>query len=162
MLKFKILEHTADGKFRAYGNTLEKAFENSAYAMISFMTKDKIKEKIKKTIKVRGKNKEQLLYNFLEELLFLIDSKNFILSKIKKMKIDEKKLSLDADIVGDNVRNSHKIRISEHPKNSTKKQKSFFDVKNYEIFGDVKAVTYNSMFIKKQKGRFIIQVVIDL
>jgi len=136
-MKFKILEHTADGKFQAYGTTLEGVFENSAYALISFMTRDKIKERIKKTIKVKGKDKEQLLYNFLEELLFLLDSKNFILSKIKKIKINEKKLILEAEVIGDNV-------------------------KNYEIFGDVKAVTYNSMFIKKQKGKFIIQVVIDL
>jgi SHS2 domain-containing protein len=87
MKKFKILEHTADGKFQAYGSSLEKAFENSALAMLSLMTKDKIKEKIKKKIKVRGRDIEQLLYNFLEQFLFLLDSEGFILAKIKNIKI---------------------------------------------------------------------------
>ena len=72
-MKFKILEHTADAKFLAYGKTIEEAFENSALALISLMTKDKIKEKVKKKIKVNGKNIEQLLYNFLEEFLILMD-----------------------------------------------------------------------------------------
>jgi SHS2 domain-containing protein len=137
MEKFKILEHIADGKFQAYGNTLEKAFENSAYAMLSLMTKDKIKKKIKKKIKIKGKNIEQLLYNFLEELLYLIDSQNFILSKIKKIKINQEKIELTCEITGDNI-------------------------KNYEVYGNVKAITYNSMFIKKQKNKFIIQVVVDM
>jgi SHS2 domain-containing protein len=159
---FKILEHTADGKFQAYGESLEKAFENSAYAMLSLMTNDKIKEKLKKKIKIKGKNTEQLLYNFLEEILFLIDSKNFILSKIKKLKIDEKKLTLEAEFLGDNVRNSHKIRISEHPKNPVNKQRGFSDLRNYEVYGNVKAITYNSMVIKKEKSKYIIQVVVDM
>jgi len=136
-MKFKILEHTADGKFQAFGKTLEEAFENSALAMLSLMTNDKIKERIKKKIKVKGKDLKQLLYNFLEEILFLLDSNNFILSKINKIKINKEKLILEADLSGDNV-------------------------KNYEIFGDVKAVTYNSMEIKKERGKFIIQVIVDM
>jgi len=136
-MKFKILEHTADGKFQAFGKTLEEAFENSALAMLSLMTNDKIKERIKKKIKVKGKDLKQLLYNFLEEILFLLDSNNFILSKINKIKINKEKLILEADISGDNV-------------------------KNYEIFGNVKAVTYNSMEIKKEKGKFMIQIIVDM
>lgn len=137
MLKFKILEHTADGKFQAHGITLEKAFENSALAMLSLMTKSKIKEKIKKKIKVKGRDIEQLLYNFLEEILFLLDGKNFVLSKIKNLKINKEKLTLEAELYGDNA-------------------------KDYEIFGNVKAITYNSMIIKKKKNKFIIQVVVDM
>jgi len=136
-MKFKILEHTADGKFKAFGKSLEEAFSNSALAMLSLMTKDRIKEKIKKKINVKGKDKEQLLYNFLEEILFLLDSENFILSKVKKIKINQEKVGLTCEITGDKV-------------------------KDYEVFGNVKAITYNSMFIKKQKNKFIIQVVVDM
>jgi SHS2 domain-containing protein len=136
-MKFKILEHTADGKFKAFGKSLEEAFSSSSLAMLSLMTKDRIKEKIKKKINVKGKDKEQLLYNFLEEILFLLDSENFILSKVKKIKINQEKVGLTCEITGDKV-------------------------KDYEVFGNVKAITYNSMFIKKQKNKFIIQVVVDM
>ena len=138
MDKFKFLEHTADMKFQAYGKTIEEAFKNSALALISVMTKDKIKEKEKKKIKIEGKDLENLLYNFLEEFLILLDSENFVLSKIRKIKIEKKKhYSLVADISGDNA-------------------------ENYEFNLDVKAVTYNEMFVKKEKDKFICQVVVDV
>lgn len=137
--KFKFLEHTADVKFQAFGSTLEKAFSNSALALAEVMTKKtKIKSKIKKEIKVSGKDNSRLLYNFLEEFLFLFDSEGFILSKIEKLNIKEdRKIKLEAEVSGDNVR-------------------------NYKISQDVKAITYNSMFIRKEKGKFIIQVVLDV
>ncbi|HUS50450.1 MAG TPA: archease, partial [Candidatus Paceibacterota bacterium] len=137
--KFKFLEHTADVKFQAFGSTLEKAFSNSALALAEVMTKKtKIKSKIKKEIKVSGKDNSRLLYNFLEEFLFLFDSEGFILSKIEKLNIKEdRKIKLEAEVSGDNVR-------------------------NYKISQDVKAITYNSMFVRKEKGKFIIQVVLDV
>ncbi|MAH03415.1 hypothetical protein CMI39_01365 [Candidatus Pacearchaeota archaeon] len=136
MRKFKFLEHIADIKFLAYGKDIEEVFENSALAMFNSMSDEKIKEKKKFKIIVKGKDFESLLYNFLEELLFLLDSENFFLSRINSIKINKKKLKLEAEIFGDNA-------------------------KNYEIHIDIKAVTYNEMFVKKQKNKWITQVVLD-
>ena len=134
--KFKFLEHTADIKFQAFGISMEKAFSNSALALAEVMTKKtKIKAKMKKRIDVSGKDNESLLYNFLEEFLFLFDSQGFVLSKINKIKIKDG--NLDAEVVGDNV-------------------------KNYKISQDVKAITYNSMFVRREKGKFVAQVVLDV
>lgn len=133
MPKFKFLEHTADVKFRAYGNSIEEAFSNAALALGETMTKDtRIKAKIKKRVKVEGKDDSALLYNFLEEFLFLYDSEGFVLAKIANIKINDRKL--EAEVIGD------KARIS----------------------NDVKAITYNSMFVKKEKGKFIVQAVLDV
>ena len=100
-MRYKFLEHRADIKFKAFGSSMEKAFENSALALAEVMTKKtKIKPIIKKEIKVSGKDREALLYNFLEEFLFLYDSKGFILSKIHKIKVKEnEKFELEAVIV---------------------------------------------------------------
>jgi len=136
-MKFKFLEHTADIKFQAFGKNLDKAFENSALAMFKAMSDKKIKTNTKKKIKVSGKDLENLLYNFLEELLFLMDSENFFLAKVEKIKLDEKKLTLEAGISGD-------------------------DVKKYEIKIDVKAVTYNEMFVNKIGKNWVCQVVLDV
>jgi len=135
-MKYKFLKHTADIKFQAFGSTLESAFENSALAMANSMYSGKVLPKIKKIIKVKGKDLESLLYNFLEEILFLLDSTNFFISKIK-IKINQKDNILVAELYGDNA-------------------------KNYKIGLDVKAVTYNEMFIKKIKSQWICQVVIDV
>lgn len=138
--KFKFLEHTADIKFQAFGKTLEKAFENSALAMFNAMYKGKIKQKTKKSIKVQGKDYESLLYNFLEEILFLLDSEGFFLSSCKvKIGKSKNKNKLVAELQGDKA-------------------------KNYRIGLDVKAVTYNEMFVKQntKKNQWICQVVLDV
>lgn len=135
-MRFRFLEHTADVKFQAYGKSLEEAFENSALAMFSSMYDGKVSSKLKKKIKVKGKDYESLLYNFLEELLFLLDSKNFFVSKVKVQKI--KNLNLTANLAGD-------------------------DVKNYKTNLDVKAITYNSMFVRQIScWKFVCQVVLDV
>ena len=36
-MRFEYLDHTADVKFRAYGDSLEKAFGNAALAMFNVM-----------------------------------------------------------------------------------------------------------------------------
>ncbi|MBD3252898.1 protein archease [Candidatus Pacearchaeota archaeon] len=146
-MKFKFLPHTADIKFQAFGNSLEEVFENAAYALANIISRDKIKPKEKKIIKVRARDSESLLYDFLEEFLYLIDVGGFILSEIKNLKItssssvkNNKTLynsELIAEVLGDSI-------------------------ENYNIEKDVKAITYNDMFIKKEKEKFICQVVVDV
>lgn len=136
-MKFKFLQHTADIKFQAYGNSLKEAFENSALALFNTIYDGKIKEKNKMKIKADGNDLENLLYNFLEEILVIIDSKNFLPGKIKILKFDVKNNKIEAEILGD-------------------------DAKNYPVSMHVKAITYNDMFIKKIKNKFTIQVVLDI
>lgn len=136
MKDIEFLEHTADIKFKAKGNTLNKAFENSALAMFHSMYEKRVDAELKNHFEVSGKDLESLLYNFLEELLFLLDSENFFLSEIK-VKIDEKKFKLQAELFGD-------------------------DAGKYPIGLDVKAVTYNNMFVKKEKNKWVCQVVLDV
>ncbi|MEK6844628.1 MAG: archease [Nanoarchaeota archaeon] len=135
--KFKFLEHTADIKFQAFGNSLKKVFENSALALFNIVYDLKIKDKKKFKIYAKGRDLESLMYNFLEEILVLIDSKNFLPSKIINFKLDKKNLKIRAEIIGD-------------------------DAKNYNISEHVKAITYNEMFIKKIRGRWVSQIVLDI
>lgn len=137
MKPYQFLPHTADAKFRAYGATLEEAFKNSAYAMTDVITDHKkIKQTTEKTFEVESENKESLLYDFLEQFLILLDSESFLLAKIKELKIKNNKLT--AKVTGDT-----------HPK-------------NYEIATHIKAVTYQEMFIKKEKEGYVIQVIVDI
>jgi protein archease len=135
-MKFKFLEHTADIKFQAFGKSLEEVFSNCALALIEVMTEEvKIKGVKKKEIVVAGKDNENLLYEFLEEFLVLLDSENFVVSKIESVKIENGKLK--AVVLGD-------------------------DVSNYKFGNDVKAITYNEMFVKEEKGKWVAQVVLDV
>lgn len=134
-MKFKFLEHTADIKFQAFGKSLEEVFENSALAMFNAMFDGKVKKTQRFNVKAEGKDNENLLYNFLEELIVLFDGKQFFLSGVEKIKIKDGKLQ--AEVVGDKA-------------------------ENYKISLDVKAITYSEMFVKKQKGKWVAQVVLDV
>jgi len=138
--KYLFLPHTADAKFRAFGKTLEKQFENAALAMASIMFDcSKIKPSLKKKISVKGADLKALLYNWIEELLYLVDAKGFILNSVKQMKIKQEKkgFSLEATVVGD-------------------KYKRGYD--KVATGTDVKAVTYQQMEITPS----YVQVVVDV
>ncbi|MBN2422729.1 archease [Candidatus Woesearchaeota archaeon] len=140
MKKFRYLPHTADAKFRAFGSSLEEAFVNSALAMFNIICNtDSVKPEMKKIIRISAKKKESLLYDFLEELLFLLDTEGFLLNKTEKLKITEKdnEFSLGCTVYGDNY-------------------------KKYKVKGNIKSITYNDMFIKEDNNEFMIQAVVDL
>ena len=83
MKKYEFFEHTADAKFRAYGKNIGEQFSNAAIALIAVMfDPEKIEEKITKSVTIKGNDLKSLLYNFLEELLYLIDTELFIVHKV--------------------------------------------------------------------------------
>ena len=139
-MKYEYLEHTADAKFRAYGRTIEEAFDNASKAMFEILIPcNKVQAVIKKEISVKTKKPESLLYDFLEELLFLLDTEGFLLSKTKGLTI-----SLNED-------------------NCTLNCVAFGDTyKNYQVSGNIKSITYNDMEIKKTKEGYELTVVVDL
>ncbi|MFC1483879.1 archease [Candidatus Neomarinimicrobiota bacterium] len=137
MESYRYLEHTADIKFQAYGTTLEMVFTNSAYALVHLMYQGQVKEKHEFHIHAEGRDLESVLYSYLEDFIFLLDSKNFLLSRIKNIEIDADTTCLEADVAGD-------------------------DAGNYELELGIKAVTYHDMFVKEELGRWITQVVLDI
>jgi len=135
MEKFKFLPHTADIKFRAFGKNQNELFENCALAVSEIISREnKIKTNIKKRISVEGHDKEELLYNFIEELLYLLEVEKFVVSNAKVSIKDNK---LEADIYGDYV-------------------------KNYKNLDHIKSPTYHEMYIKKNKKGWEAQVVVDV
>ena len=144
-MKYEYLDHTADLKIRAYGKTLEEAFVNTVIAGFDFLTDTKkVEKKIKKKISISAKRIEALLYDFLEQLLFMLDTDGLITAEIKDIKITaekdkqgNEKYSLQCSALGDNY-------------------------KNYAVKGNIKSVTYSEMRIEKTKDNFIIEVVLDI
>jgi SHS2 domain-containing protein len=140
MERYRFLEHTADAKFQAFGKTLEDAFCNAALATASLMWDwEEIEQNVKHPVEIEGKDLMQLLCSFLEEIIYLLDSRSFLLGFPDNIKIEQKKsrYTLKALFKGDN----------------------FTD--KYKIYGDVKAITYNEMEVESN-DRFMVQVVVDM
>ncbi len=140
MERYKFLEHTADAKFQAFGRTLEEAFSNAALATAGLMWNwENVEKKVEHQVKVKGNDLKQLLVNFLEEIIYLFETKSFLLGYVEKLTIEKegKSFGLKALLKGD--------------KHSDK----------YKIHGDVKAITYNEMEVET-KNHFMVQVVVDI
>ena len=71
MQQFRILEHTADVGFEAFGLTREEAFVNAARALIYLIVElDAIDPREEVSVQVQGADPESLLVNWLSELLY--------------------------------------------------------------------------------------------
>jgi SHS2 domain-containing protein len=141
MQKYRILPHTADAKFQAFGASLEEAFTNAALATTSLMWDwREAKNTQSFPVSVQGTDLEQLLYRFLEEIPFFLNTKKFLLGSIKDLRIEkiDGVYRLEAVFWGDEFQD------------------------HYEVFGDVKAITYSEMKIEQCCDRWTIQVVVDM
>ncbi len=138
-MKFKFLPHTADIKFRAWGETIEEVFKNSALALFNVLSDKKVKANKKIVVRAQGNDLEGLMYNFLEEFLFLLDADDFIASKVDEIILDKKNFTILAKISGDNIGNKNKYEINH-----------------------IKAITYSEMEIKHLPNRWISQIVLDV
>lgn len=134
-MEYEFLEHTADIKFRARGGTKEEAFESALLAFSHYVSKgSKIKSRKIRKIEVEGDDFENLLYNFIDELIYLIDAEDFVVRK-GEVKIDG--MRLNAELWGD-------------------------DASNYSELEHVKAATYAEMYVKKKGKNWEVQMVLDV
>lgn len=138
-MKYKFLEHTADMKFIVHGKDLKTIFENSVLALSEYLSKgEKVEESITKRFKIFGRDYEELLYNFIDEIIYFLDAENFVAANAKvKLEKKKDKIELRAIVFGDQA-------------------------KNYKNLEGVKSATYSEMYIKKKMGKWEAQVVVDV
>ena len=134
------MEHTADMKFQAFGKDFEEALMNSVEAtFFGLCGEANIASKTQKEIKIQAKTKQNLVYDFIDEFLFIMDTESLVLSKIERPKVE---------------RNDDEFVVS---------CIAFFDdAKNYDISGNVKSVTYSEMLIEEKENDVMIQIVLDI
>jgi len=138
---FKFLEHTADVYIEAWGTTLDEAFEQSAIAMFEVMTDTKkVKPKREYNIAITAEDEYLLLYDWLEELLFLYDTENVVFSEFSVKITHEKDTFVLEGIAKGEIFNS----------------------KKHEPRTEVKAITLSMMEIKKTATTVKVRFVLDI
>jgi len=140
-MKYKFFDHTADVMFEAYGNDLDELFENAALAVEEIMVKlSTLGNKSVYTIKLSADSLEDLLYDFLSELIFVKDTEGLLFNKFE-INISEKnnKYSINAKCFGEII-----------------------DRKKHQLNADAKAITKHKFEIKKTKDKYIAHVIVDI
>ncbi len=127
-MAYKFLEHTADVKFEATGRTLGGVFESSAKALFATIVNlDKVEATEEREIRVSAENIEDLLHDWLAELLFLFETEGLVFSEFKA-NVDDKKLEAAGTAKGERLKGEHALH------------------------GDVKAITYHELKVEKKDG----------
>ena len=131
---------TADLAFEATGKDLNQLFKNAALAMFSAQAKlSSITPKITKRIRLEHEDLEQLLFDFLNDIIYFKDAKQ-LLFKTAKVKITkDKNYKLDAELKGETL-----------------------NLKKHKLGNDLKAVTYHQFRVEKTKSGWKCVVVVDI
>lgn len=79
---FEIIDHTADIGLRAFGSDMAEAFVNAARGMFSLITDlDSIREIVYRDLNVKAPDKEVLLVEWLNELLYYFDTEQILFKR---------------------------------------------------------------------------------
>ena len=134
---FEIVDHTADVGIIAYGADMSQAFINAARAMFSLITElDDVQEVLHRDIEVTATDKESLLVEWLNELIYLFDVENIIFKRFDITQFNDTQLR--ATSYGEKVdRAKHKLKTG------------------------VKATTYHLLKVDKDDGCKV-QVLFDI
>ena len=147
--RFRFLDNVAiaDTAFEAFGKSENELFENAATALFEEMVDTtKVASKVNKKIRLRNENLENLLYDFLSELIYVKDVDGVVFGefRVKIRSAKDKKTrnaiyDLDADCSGEKI-----------------------DYSKKEFRNDVKAVTMHLFKIEKKGRKMKATVVLDI
>jgi len=150
-----VVEHTADIGIQVYGKTLEELFENSAYGMFSQITDiEKVNPEEKVEVQVEGYDKESLLVNWLNELLYLSTTKKMFFSQFKVKSIFAK------DAKGELPQRTQKK--GELPKLLAWIKGQKIDCKKHFCHLEIKAATYHNLKIEQNKEGYQTTIIFDV
>ena len=94
---FELIDHTADVGIVAYGSNAKEAFANAARGMFSIITElDEIAEAEYRDIELTAPDQESLLVEWLNELIYLFDTKNILFKRFDISQLSDTQLKARA------------------------------------------------------------------
>ena len=134
-IPYELFDVTADIGFLFFCNTLNEAFENAGLAMFNIISKtDYVESIVSKKIEVFSEDYVSLLYDYLEELLFLHEVEYLLFSEF----------NLNIEKINGSDENNYKLS------GTVKGEKIDWD--NKHVRGsEVKAITFHMMEVKCDK-----------
>lgn len=141
MPQYKMFDHTADIGVEILGRTKKELFANAAGAIFDILIErhgDAAgSDKQSRTIIAAGVDVEDLLINFLRELLYLFNGVGWVAEQCKIVECSHTRLA--AEVTGEP-----------------------YHQKKHSIKTEIKAVTYSGLSVTKQKAGWKARVILDV
>lgn len=137
-MDYQVLDHTADLALKITGRDLAGLFSNAGMALFDQITDlDRLQKKAHTDITIKGEDLEDLMVNWLRELLFLWAGRQKLVKAIEIRKISETALSARVHI-------------------------DSFSLHGHAILTEIKAVTYHDIKVEQHSGSWSATVVFDI
>ena len=138
MKKYELIDHTADIGLRIFGSCLAELFENAGFALFDVLTDSaKVHPREKRTFALERENLEELLVEWLGELLCVFDTEQFLFISFKIIRLDNNRLHAEA--AGE-----------------------YYQEGVHSIETAVKAVTYHNLTVFEKNGLWEATVIVDV
>jgi SHS2 domain-containing protein len=138
MLKYKLIDHTADIGIEVYGRELKELFQNAGYALFDIICQAQaIKVKDEVDICSEGSDVEELIVNWLSELLYRHSVDGWLFCNFSIHELNQT-----------NVRST---AMGER-----------FNPKRHQIIREVKAITYHQLTVRKDNDMWYSRVIFDI
>ncbi len=132
-----LFEHTADLGLESTGRDMKELAENAAADLVDLIIdRGDLVEKEERLLTVRGEDREELLIDFLREVLYLVNGEGFLPKTIKVVTLDGGRLI---------------CRLAGEP----------YQRDEHELKREIKAVTYNASIEEGEEG-LTARVVLDV
>jgi SHS2 domain-containing protein len=135
---FEIVDHTADVGIVAYGADVQELFSNAALGLFTLITEPgRIEQRLHLELEVSSEDREGLLVEWLNELIYLFDSQHILFSRFDIESLTQNKLR--ATCYGEG-----------------------FDSTKHEVKTGVKAATYHMLRLDKNGDGYRAQIIFDI
>ena len=136
---YRYLEHATDAFIEVTANTLEEAFENAGISVVDTIVDIKsVEEKSEKKIEVSAKDLNNLLYNWLEEIIIITITEGYVTKRFFVKLEKNNGYKLLAILKGEEI-----------------------DVEKHHFKVEIKAPTFHLMEIKQDK-QVVMRFLLDL
>jgi SHS2 domain-containing protein len=135
---YEIFEHTADLGLRIRAPDLDTLFAEAGRGLFSLIVEnlDDVRPVREVTFHIQGQDREYLLFDWLNEILFTFDTEHLLLCQFQ-VRINEN--GLEADARGETL-----------------------DPQRHQIDHEVKAITYHGLKLKQTPEGWLAEVIVDI
>ncbi len=138
---YEYLPHPADVRFKVHGATLEEVFEQAAHAMFHvIIDTDVLNPEHSVDIELESEGLENLLYDYLSELLYLFEVEEIVFGRFRVDFIEK----ADGSYILHGQASGENLNLERH---------------SFET--EVKAVTYHQLEVTKEKDGYSAHVIVD-
>jgi SHS2 domain-containing protein len=138
LMRYRLIDHTADCGIHVFGTDPVELFANAAFATFDMLTEIDSLECLKTTnLKVIGDDWSDLMVNWLRELLYFWNGKELLVKKTQILALSENELSANIEL-------------------------DHFDPDRHEIKIEIKAVTYHQIQVGRGPEGWEARVIFDV